>query len=56
MTNIKLNIKSPTSVEDKILSTSLEATVKDVKCQIEKEFSPLHPSPKDQRLVYAGKN
>ena len=51
---IKLNIKSPTSDEDKSLSTSLEATVKEVKCQIEKEW-PSHPSPKDQRLVYAGK-
>ena len=51
---IKLNIKSPTSDEDKSLSTSLEATVKEVKCQIEKEW-PSHPSLKDQRLVYAGK-
>ena len=54
MTNIKLNIKSPTSDEDKCLSTSLDSTVKDVKCQIEKEWDS-HPSPKDQRLVYAGK-
>jgi len=54
MTNIKLNIKSPTSDEDKCLSTSLESTVKDVKRQIEKEWDS-HPSPKDQRLVYAGK-
>jgi len=53
-TMIKLNIKSPTSDEDKSLSTSLEATVKEVKCQIEKEW-PSHPSIKDQRLVYAGK-
>jgi hypothetical protein len=51
---IKLNIKSPTSDEDKSFSTSLEATVKEVKCQIEKEW-PSHPSLKDQRLVYAGK-
>jgi len=49
-----LNIKSPTSDEDKCLSTSLDSTVKDVKCQIEKEWDS-HPSPKDQRLVYAGK-
>lgn len=54
MTNIKLNIKSPTSDEDKCLETSLESTVKDVKCQIEKEWDS-HPSPKEQRLVYAGK-
>ena len=51
---IKLNVKSPTCVEDKILDTKLEATVKDVKCQIEREW-PSNPPPKDQRLVYAGK-
>jgi len=51
---IKLNVKSPTSVEDKIIEANIEGSVKDVKCQIEKEW-PFHPSPKDQRLVYAGK-
>ncbi len=51
---IKLNIKSPTSAEDKCLETTLDATVQEVKCQIELEW-PSHPPPKDQRLVYAGK-
>lgn len=51
---IKLNVKSPTSVEDKCISTNLSATVKEVKMQIEAEW-PSNPLPKDQRLVYAGK-
>lgn len=52
--SIKLNIKSPTALEDKCLSSALDSTVLDVKKQILEEW-PTHPSPKDQRLVYAGK-
>lgn len=51
---IKLNVKSPTSVEDKCLTTTLSSTVREVKIQIQVEW-PSHPSPQDQRLVYAGK-
>ena len=51
---IKLNIKSPTAIEDKCIESEIESTVKDVKHQIEQEW-PSNPTPKDQRLVYAGK-
>lgn len=54
MTNVKINVKSPTWAEDKELNTTLEATVIEVKRQIELEW-PSHPRTKDQRLVYSGK-
>lgn len=54
MESVKINIKSPTFIEDKTLECSLESSVQDLKLQIQKEW-PTHPPPKDQRLVYAGK-
>ena len=51
---VKINIKSPTSVEDQTLICDLESRVQDLKVQIQNEWLT-HPRPKDQRLVYAGK-
>lgn len=51
---VKLNVKSPSSGEDRELTATLDSTVLSVKKQIESDW-PHHPPPEDQRLVYAGK-